>query len=56
MSKMQRGCKIYIDNIKREESFKRFGMEVRLKNYTDVLIFQLRVCAGATNSKLQSQI
>ncbi len=28
----------------------------RLKNHTDVLIFQLRVCAGATNSKLQSQI
>ena len=29
---------------------------IRLKNHTDVLIFQLRVCAGATNSKLQSQI
>ena len=28
----------------------------KLKNYTDVLIFQLRVCAGATNSKSQNQI
>ncbi len=35
---------------------KHFGMEVRLKNHTDVLIFQLRVCAGATNSRSQSQI
>ena len=28
----------------------------RLKNHTDVLIFQLRVCAGATNSRSQSKI
>ena len=28
----------------------------RFKNHTDVRIFQLRVCAGATNSRSQSQI
>ncbi len=30
--------------------------EDRLKNHTDVLIFQSRVCAGATNSESQPRI
>ena len=47
---------LHLDSIVEEVKQTEEWEVVRLKNHTDVLIFQLRVCVGATNSKLQSQI
>ena len=35
--------------------FERAGMEVSVKNHTDVLIFQTAICAGASQIALMAE-